>query len=181
MTRRAGETLLVLLTTSTLSLTGCFTIAKQAIHEARGAQGELLPVSTVGDSALARCRSIVFTPADTTAGPRLCPPALLREYDAATRKLAARLRPHYPGGAPTLTVDSEILYFQRKGLLSGAFMLTRVRMRADDRLAVDAIIKAESAAYTAGGEDDLADATVDALGRFLRRNRPAESSAGRRD
>jgi DNA-binding FadR family transcriptional regulator len=31
------------------------------------------------------------------------------------------------------------------------------------------------------GEDDLADATVDALGRFLRRNRPAESSAGRRD
>jgi hypothetical protein len=172
MARRAEVTLVLLLAANTLPLAGCLTVAKQAFEEARGAQGEVLPITQVSETTLARYQSLEFTPATTAAGGRLCPPALLRAYDRAANRLAARLKTYYPGSAPTLTVDSEILYFQAKGLLSGAFMLTRVKMHEHDQLAVDALVKAESAAYSAGDEDDLADAAVHALGKFLKRAKP---------
>ena len=140
----------VLLLTHALGLTGCFTIAKQAYHEAVGAQGDVLTISEVREPALARFQSVEFTPATTTVGSKLCPAELLRAYDRGMNLCAARLTGLYSGTDPRLTVDSEILYFQKKGLLGGAFTLTRVRMRAAEQLAFDALVRAESEAFRAG-------------------------------
>lgn len=146
---------------------GCLTIAKQAFHEAVGAQGEFLPIRELSPSALARYRSVEFKPASTTVGDRICPPELLRAYDRSLARLAASLRAEYPGGEPGLVVDSEVLYFQRKGLLGGALMLTRVRLRCAEELVLDGLLRAESDAFRAGGEPDLAQASADALGKLL--------------
>lgn len=150
-----------------LALSGCTTVIKQAYYEARGAKGELRFVGQPDTAALARMRAIEFTPAATTVGPRICPAKLLRAYDRSANRAVAKLKPYYPGGTPALTIESEIHYFQDKGLLSGAFMLTRVRMHAGEELLADAVIKAESKAFTAGGESDLAEASVDAVAEFL--------------
>lgn len=179
--RRGREAACVLLAASTLLLTGCIagTIAKQALKEVRGAHGDVLPIGDFSDLALSKYRSIEFTPATTSAGNRLCPPGLLRTYDRSANQLAAKLKPGFPeaGGAPTLTIDSDILYFQGKGALSGAFMLTRVKMREDARVAVEAMVRTESESFRAGGEDDLANASVAALGKFLKRHGPPRAAA----
>ena len=63
---------------------------------------------------------------------------------------------------------------EKKGLLGGAFMLTRVKMQSGGQLAVDALVRAESEAFRAGGENDLARASADALEKFLRKHKQPE-------
>jgi len=46
-------------------------------------------------------------------------------------------------------------------------MLTRVRLSEGDQLLADVVVKAESESFRAGGEDDLAGASLSALRRFL--------------
>lgn len=67
-----------------------------------------------------------------------------------------------------MAVDSDIQYFQGKGALSGAFMLTRVKLRDGERVAGELFVRAESESFRAGGEDALANASVTALGKFLK-------------
>jgi|GEM_PF-2277336 len=150
-----------------LSTTGCFTIAKQAFQEARGAQADVVAVTELRAGTLARYRAIEFLPAKTTVGPKLCPPEVLRAYDYCANQTRAELRRLFPGEEPRLTVASEVLYFQKKGLLGGALMLTRVRLSEGDQLLADVVVKAESESFRAGGEDDLAGASLSALRRFL--------------
>ncbi len=112
-------------------------------------------------------QSVEFTPATTTVGSRICPPEVLRAYDRSANQVAFRLKRSYAGGEPSLKIDSEVLYFQGKGLLSGALLLARVQMHAGDELVGDALVKTESNSFRAGGEGDLAQASLDALARFL--------------
>jgi hypothetical protein len=162
---------LILLATSLLPLAGCIgaaaTVAKQALKEVRGAHADVLPVTDVGRQVLSKYQSIEFTAATTSAG-RLCPTTLLRAYDRSANQLRPQLESAFPGGAPTLTVDSDVLYFQGKGMLSGAFMLTRVQLRDGDRVTGELFVRAESESFHAGGEDALASASVTALGKFLK-------------
>ncbi len=157
----------ILLVANVAWVTGCFTVAKQAFSEVRGAQGEMLPIREMSAAALARYRSVEFTPATTTVGSRICPPELLRAYDRSANQVASRLKRSYAGGEPSLKIDSDVLYFQGKGLLSGALLLARVRMRAGDELVGDALVKTESNSFRAGGEGDLAQASLDAVAWFL--------------
>jgi hypothetical protein len=163
---------------SFLPLTGCFSVVKQAYYEVRGAQGEVLIITQPDAAALARAAELTFSPATTTIGPGLCPSAVLRAYDRSANQLVARLRPRYPGGEPQLAVTSDVQYFQKKGLLSGGLLLARVRMTVAGQPALDALVKSESQSFREGGEDDLADAAVAALGEFLAR--PATPGAGER-
>jgi hypothetical protein len=180
MIRRTRELALVLLAASPLSLTGCIgaaaTVAKQAFKEVRGAHADVLQATDMGRQTLGTYRGIEFTPATTSAG-RLCPVSLLRAYDRAARQLGPELASTFAGGAPTLTVDSDILYFQGKGMLSGAFMLTRVKLRDGERTAGELFVRAESESFHAGGEDALASASVNALGKFLKARGAARGGA----
>jgi len=172
-----------------LALTGCvgaaFTVAKQAVREVRGAQGELLLITEDRPTDLRAIRGVEFAPAYSTLGSRWCPPRLLQAYDRCANQLLPRLRAYYPGGTPTLTIESEVVYFQKKGLFGAAQMLTRVRMRNGQSLLVDGLLKTESESFREGDEDDLARASVEALGRFLENSRKgvqssASGDAGRR-
>jgi hypothetical protein len=152
---------------------GAGSLAKHAFYEVRGAQSKIIPVDDFDPDALRAYLSVRFEPVTTTVGDRICPPRLRRAYDEQLRELSLDLREHYPGGKPTLRVSSEIMYFHRKGLLSGAQCLARVRMHDADsqRLLVDAIIRTESKSFSAGDEDALAESGVDELGEFLEKRK----------
>ena len=158
---------------------GCFSLAKQAYEEARGAQAEVLMATDIRSDLLARANGVEFPPATTTAG-RVVPAGILRAYERSVNQAAAKLKAFYPGDPPILKVDSEVLYFQKKGLMSGALLLVRTKMECEGQIAVDAIVKVESNAYRAGGEDDLAQAYAEAVRKFLERQKsPAAGESTR--
>lgn len=150
---------------------GCTTAAKQALYELRGAKGKFLWVSAPHRERLARVRGLRFEPVTTSIGQRLCPPAFLTAFDRRAAERLETLRGLYPGGEPLLRIQADVLYFQKKGLLSEAQSLTRVRMRDDVGLLADGIVRVESRSFRAGDEEDLAEETVDAICKFLRRGR----------
>jgi len=155
---------------------GCTTIAKQALHEVRGAQARVHPINRLSEGALKRYELIRFEPATTTVGPVLCPRDLLDAYDRYTRALQDELQDQADQAATSLTAHSEILFFQEKGLLGSAMCLTRVRMRNSDELVLDAMVLAESKSFREGDEDDLAKASVKAIGKFLKKYRQPEGA-----
>lgn len=155
-------------------LVGCGTLAKQAYYEARGAQGELFFVRAIGTHELARFQSVSFEPLESTLGPELCPADLRAAYDQNAQDFDAQLKQWYPGGEPALNVESEALYFQKKGLLSGAQFLTRVRMKENEQVVADMVVKVESRAFRKGDEKALAKASVQELARFLTEQKKTE-------
>jgi len=146
-------------------------VAKQALYEVRGAKAEVVLNNEVEPGVLEPYRSIEFTPVTTSLSPRLCPPELLETYDQTARMLPEELAGEYPGGEPRLVADSEVIFFQRKGIMSQAQMLTRLRLRDGQRLVVDAIVKCESKAFREGGVHDLAETTVKGLRKWLRKQK----------
>lgn len=176
MTARAGSAAALPLAAVALLQTGCFSVLKQGYYEVRGAHGEVLPITPGPELTLTKYQGVEFTPATTTIGDRLCPPALRRAYDGSANQVASRLKPLYPGGPPTLTIDSEIVYFQKKGLFSGGQLLVRVRLRDVDQLVTDVLVRAETQSFREGGEADLARAAVQALQQFLERRKQGDES-----
>lgn len=174
--RLAGSALLTAVLLFPLS--GCARAIKQAYYEFRGAQSEIMLISGFAENTLTPYRSLHFEPATTTVGNTICPPRLLRCFDQYLAEAAADLRRLYPGGQPGLRITNEVLYSQRKGLLSQAMCLARVRMydAEDQHLVVDAIILTESKSFRQGGRSDLAASTVKALHQFLRRQQPPDNS-----
>ena len=158
-----------------VSQAGCTKVIMQGVHEVRGASAKLHLISAVDENEFAGYGGIRFEPLETSIGSRLCPPTLHDEYDAAAAVWQRKLAEHYSGGGPELTIESEALYYQKKGLLKSALMLSRVRMRAKETLVMDGIVLAKSKSYRAGGESALAAATLKAIGKFLERQKGVES------
>jgi hypothetical protein len=184
MTRLTGLAA-VLVLAALLPLSGCTTAAKHAFYEVRGAQGSMLYIDDLDADELRPCQSVRFEPATTTIGSRLCPPAFLHEYDRAAQAMTEKLRDQFPGGPPVLTITGDVLYFQKKGLLSGAQSLVRTRFTVDGRLLADAIVRVESRAFREGDHAALAEETIDTIGKALRRltappdqETPAAAAAG---
>lgn len=154
--------------------TGCTTVVKQAFYELRGAKAEVVLNSEPADADLEPYVAIEFAPATTTLNDRLCPREVIATYDQYARTLTRDLQEAYPGGEPRLVLDSEVLFFQSKGIMSQAQMLTRVRMRHGERLVADAIIKCESRAFREGGGRELAETSVKGLAKWLRKQKGIE-------
>ncbi len=150
---------------------GCTAVAGQALKEARGARGT--PILLRAAPTAVRGQSLQFTPAGTSLGPQVAPPAVLAAWDRAAGQLAARLVKEYPGGEPVLTLDADVLYFQGKGVSSGGLLLVHVLTRIGNEPAGDVLLRAESESFRAGNEDALSRAAVDALGKYLRERGPA--------
>ena len=158
-----------------LSLSGCTTMAKQAFYEFRGAKGSIHFIQPgVEPELFTRFRAVRFEPVTTSIGPYLCPPKLRGEYDDAARELETKLKEYYPGGEPGLTVSGEILYFQRKGIMSGAECLSRVRFTEDGDLVADAIVHVESKSFREGGTSALAETSVQTVGKLLKQAQAPE-------
>ncbi len=159
-----------------LSAGGCTTAIKQAYYEVKGADGDVRLLNDPSPEALRPFAAVRFTPVTTELPPRYCPPALLQEYDRCARQAVAALRPEYPGEGPTLTIDSEILYNQGRGLLSAGLLITRLRMRDEQgNLVVDALLRSESKSFREGRGEHLAASSIEALTDWLRdRKRPPE-------
>ncbi len=158
-----------------LTTGGCMTAAKAALHEVRGAHAELLFVSSTLREQVAAFNDVDFAPATTTLGGRLCSPKVLSAFDRNTHDLrqSEKFAAAFPGGEPTLRVDSEVYYYQEKGLLSGALLLVRVKMHGGGQLLTDALVKVESKSFREGDSSALTEAGVEAIGKFLRKQKNA--------
>ncbi|MCK4343364.1 MAG: hypothetical protein KAY37_16745 [Phycisphaerae bacterium] len=151
--------------------TGCTTVAKQGLHEVIGARAKVLLNTELSDTALARYQSVRFEPATTKLSNKLCPPKVLTAYDHFAGELPHDLDALYAGGSPGLTIETEILFFQKKGLLGGAQLLSRIQFRGDDGFSADGIVNAASKSFREGSGDDLAEAAIDAVGKLLKRQK----------
>ena len=174
MTIRSAALAFGLLATTGLVLcSGCTTMAKQALHEVRGAKADISFVAEIGEDALARYQSVRFESARSDAG-LVCPPEVLHAWDLHAAEEQTRLAKHFPGGPPVLRIESEILFFKEKGLLGQAECLARVRVRANDTLVADMVVQAQSKSFRAGDENALTQAAVQKVGRLLEKQKRAE-------
>lgn len=159
---------------SALACGGCSPMGalKSAYYEFKGAGADLKLNQAADDRTLAQYDAVEFDPAQTTLGDKLVSRALLAAYDRAARQAVEKLRDEGFGGATRpVRVATEFIYCQEKGLLSAGLAIARVKVTGESQLLLDAIIKAESQAFTRGGEDDLAEASVRALQKYLRKHK----------
>lgn len=151
---------------------GCSTLAKQAFYEARGADAEVEPISLpAADTLRGRFGQVRFRAARCDLGPLA--PALPGAFERAARRTEQRLN----GGGETAEIDSELLYYQEKGLMGSALLLARITVTSGGRALGDAIVKAESKAFRAGGEDSLARACTEEIADYLLGERKDEEDA----
>ena len=154
---------------ATPSLVGCTTALKHVYYELRGAKSKIQLIDELPEQALDPYQSVRFTPATTDIGENICPSALLHYFDEYATNLRTELREEYPGGTPGLVASTDVLYFQEKGLLSGALCLARVKLHDEDSnaLVADFVVKTESKSFRQGSRHDLAESNVNALGKLL--------------
>ena len=167
MSRLVSGMVLLSLTAGMFAAGGCTTVARHAFYELRGATGTIRWIEEIKPVQIEPCKSLNFAPATTTIGPKLCPPELLAEYDRAARELQ-RTAPGFEGEPPTLNINTEILYFQTKGILHGALLLARLTFSDQDRPIGSAIIYVESKSFREGSTGDLAETAVKTVGKFLK-------------
>lgn len=163
----------VILGSLAFGLTGCSTIVKQAVSELRGPQARLLLDPAPASAALAAFNAVRFSSATSSLGPRLCPASVAPAYDASAREAEQALASRFPGGAPELRIDAELIFFQEKGILSAAELIARIRLRDDARTLADGIVKVESSSFRAGDEAALAREAVKEIRKYLESQRPA--------
>ena len=171
MNNRAASPLFAVTVAVGLCATGCTTVAKQAFHELRGAQADVHLNQCVARDALARCQSVRFAPATTTLNSKLCPPTVIRAYDRRVTRQLSTLGEFYPGGAPELQVNTDLQFFQAKGLLSGALLLARVKMYTDGTMVADTVVITESKSFREGGGVALGETAAEAIVKWLLRQR----------
>jgi len=164
-----------------IAQTGCVTAAKTAYYEIRGAKVKVVPARTdvprtqITD-IFAPYQSFSFQPATTTLGSHLCPPKVISAYNEAARALPSdpEVMAEFPGGGSTLTISSDIEFFESKGLLGSALMFTRVHFRDGGRDVLDALVITKSSSFREGGRTALATETVEGIGDFLRTAKTGE-------
>jgi hypothetical protein len=160
-------TLTALLALMVVSLSGCTTALKQAYYEFRGADAKLVPVQRTAAGALDPINSVRFLPPTSTTSPLVVTPTVLRTYETASQRAESLLNSHLPGGNPMLTIDSELIFLQEKGLLSSGMLLVRIKMTEGGRLVADGISQAETKSFRKGGEDDLAKVAAGAVAKYI--------------
>ena len=147
---------------------GCTTALKQAYYEVTGAKADILFNRAPESSEIRAFQAVKFDRLTTELTAELLPPAVLRYYRQGLAEQQFELHEHFPGGDPTLRVDSEITYFQEKGILSPAMMISRVRLLGpDDRLLGDLLVRVESKSFREGDAEDVALAATEGLGKYL--------------
>ena len=145
---------------------GCSTIAKQAFFEARGATAEILPIAGSAYAGDWNGRPMRFASARTDIGGNIVPGTVLAAWDAAAKDLERTMTDSGAKGA-NLEASANVLFFQRKGLLGSAMLLTRVQVTDAGRQTLDAVVRTESKSFRAGDEADLCEESVEAVAEYV--------------
>lgn len=148
---------------SMVSSTGCFTAAKQALAEVRGAQASVEPISTAARGSAA---AVHFRPARTEAGGAAVASAAAA-FDAAARQVEQEINAG-AGTGDAVEVDTKILYFRERGLFGTGLLLAHVQaMQRSGSPVLDAFVRVETKSFRAGDLADMAEAMAKDTARFL--------------
>jgi hypothetical protein len=153
-----------------LPLAGCSAtdVILPAYYELRGAKGTIQWIEEPPVGALDKIQTVYFEPLSNSLGRKLCPPRLIQDYDRTAARYERSQKGQSSGGA-SIKVAGDVVYFQNKGLLSGALLLVRVKITADDRQLGDGLLRVESQSFREGSSGDLAEAAVSTLAKYLAR------------
>lgn len=160
-----------------LTSVGCMRVAKQAYYEVRGAQADVRPQSGFSNVRLASPGTLEFAPATTSMSAAIVPPAVLRAYDREAAAQAAEWAAE-ADGSTTLRIATDFLYFQKKGLLSKAQCMARVRCTSGAGEVFDGVVIVESGSFREGDEGDLGEAAAEGVAKFIRERTKKSASSG---
>jgi hypothetical protein len=135
-----------------------------------GVYGTVLPNEAPLPSALSGYRSVRFMTAETELHGRRCPPLVVNTYDRWARSpldVPAVFAAAFPGGPPTLTVESELVYFNKDPKLGPAQLVAHVKIYDGRRLLDKVVVNAVSNSFREGISEELAREAVDAIRRYL--------------
>ena len=158
----------ILVLAGLLPLAGCSAtdVILPAYYELRGAKGTIQWIEEPPVGSLDRIQSVYFEPLSNSLGRKLCPPRLVQDFDRSAARYERSLKGHSSDGA-SIKVAGDVVYFQNKGLLSGALLLVRVKVTAEDRQLGDGLLRVESKSFREGSTGDLAEAAVSTLAKYL--------------
>lgn len=153
----------VLLMTST----GCGTMVKRTFAEVKGASSKAEPVPGTGGASYARFGSVTIEPAKTELG-SLVPSEFGSMLAAQLRKaLTQGKEPIFAGGAPALTIEPHIMWFNKSNALfphKYAVVLFYLKGDGAEMGRVQIVTKSEA---TGTGVDDLAEDMAKELGDYF--------------
>ncbi len=147
-----------------LTATGCSTLIKRGFKELRGAQTEIVPVSSYSPEFGRAYGQVRFSPATTTLTPRVCPGVLLSSFDRWVNDLWAETG---ISGGGSADVSTEIIFFEKKGIFSQGQLIARVRVREGGATVADFLLHTENESFRAGDEDDMAKSAAKQLIKLL--------------
>ncbi|MGE3181526.1 MAG: hypothetical protein AB7N71_07845 [Phycisphaerae bacterium] len=142
---------------------GCSTAVKQAFYEVRGAKGEFVSQRGTRPATLDSYQSIQFRNAHSDIGGRIVPSHLLATYDAA----AAATQTQLSGSGNPVEVDTNILYYEGKGLLGSAFLLAHIKMYGNGSVLDEGLIKVVSKSFRAGDPEDMATEATETIAEYI--------------
>lgn len=151
-----------------LSCTGCFTAARQAFSEVRGAQATVEPISASGSFPAANIAQVRFRPPRTEApGGSGTPGTLVTAFESAARKAEADFNRGSASGGRTVEVDTKLIYFRERGLLGSSLLLARVQAHEAGRTLLDAFVHTETQSIRDGDVEGMTRAVVEGVAKYL--------------
>lgn len=134
-----------------LPLVGCSTVVKQAFYEVRGAQGEFVSQRGARPASLDSYQTVKFRPARSDIAGRLIPNYLVTSFNAAATEIEGEL----PTGT-AVEIETNILFYEGKGLLDAAFFLAHVKFYGGGALLDEGMVKVTSKSFRRGDGEDVA-------------------------
>ncbi|RIK67672.1 MAG: hypothetical protein DCC65_05960 [Planctomycetota bacterium] len=154
------------------SCTGCATLTRRTLAEVKGADSDASPVPGTGGHDYGRFAGVQIIPPRTKLG-GLVSSEFSSQLAAKLEEVLIRAsRAPFKGGSPTLTIESEILWYHRGGIttiMPERFSVVLYTLRADGgEYGRVQVVTKSGAART---EDvDLAESNARELANYLRRN-----------
>lgn len=154
------------------SCTGCATLTRRTLAEVKGADSDASAVPGTGGHEYGRFTGVQIIPPRTKLGGLVSSEFSSQLAAKLEEELIRASRAPFKGGSPTLTVESEILWYHRGGIstiMPERFAVVLYTLRADGgEYGRVQVVTKSGAART---EDvDLAESNARELGNYLRKN-----------
>lgn len=164
--------ILCLISLGIMSATGCATLARRTLAEAKGADSDANPVPGSGGRNFGSFNGAQIIPPTTNLG-GLVSTEFKSQLSAALEEVLIReSKAPLKGGSPTLTVESEIMWYHRGGISTimperFAVVLYTLRSEGGEVGRIQVVTKSGAARTD---DRELAESSAEELATYLRKH-----------